>query len=79
MSLYGDLTAAGVEVDHHHSDLYFPANPQTCEILARHPQQKTIARQFTNQGEGTPGTWFDVPFAYDPWWKEAREGRSSPV
>jgi hypothetical protein len=69
MTLYEELTAAGVRISNHESDLYFEASAEAIAILQKYPLQKSNATRFINQVEG--GSWFDVPFAYDPWW-EAR-------
>jgi hypothetical protein len=66
-SLYADLMAAGIVIDNHESDLYFPKTPATEAILARHPDKKAIATIFHHSGNGA--TWFDVPFAYLPYWE----------
>ena len=68
-SLYGDLLAAGVPIDNHESDLYFPDTEQTRAILARFPHSSKLASTFKHQGNGE--RWFEVPFAFLPWW-EAR-------
>ena len=73
MSLYQDLTAAGIPIDNHESDLYFPATPAALEILAQYPQQKKNARHFVDQTK-PPHRWVDVPFEFDPWW----EGKAKP-
>ena len=67
-SLYGDLRAAGVPIDHHESDLYFADSPNSRLILARWLVQVRLATRFENQQDGS--TWWDVPFAYLPWWEE---------
>lgn len=67
-TLYGDLTAAGIPVENHESDLYFPATATSLDILNRHPLQESNARQFTSQIDGK--LWMDVPFAFLPWWEK---------
>lgn len=70
MSLYGDLKAADIPMASHYSDLYFPDTPQTREILARYPLQKSNASGFINQAPPNVGqVWIDVPFAFEPWWQ----------
>lgn len=65
MSLYTDLVEAGVEISNRYSDLYFPANAQTQEIVKRHP--KAVVRAFKNQITKT--VWYEAPFQYDPYWE----------
>jgi hypothetical protein len=65
-TLYAALRAAGIEIDHHESDLYFPETEQTTLILATFPRIKAV--RFTSQIDGKP--WYDVPFGYLPWWEQ---------
>lgn len=64
-SLYGDLLAAHVLMDHHESDLYFADCAAGRELLWRYPRQLAQAKRFYDS-DGNP--WWDVPFAYLPWW-----------
>ena len=68
-SLYAELKQAGVPIANHESDLYFPVTAETRAILDRWPEKAT-ATTFLNQVEG--GLWFDVPFAFIPWWEAKR-------
>lgn len=65
-NVYEDLKAAGIPIANHESDLYFPVTEQSTRILSDYPLHKGNATVFTNQVEG--GQWYDVPFAYVPWW-----------
>ncbi len=75
-SLYEALKAAGIQVANHESDLYFPITAESTAILDRYPTSKGNAEQFNNQVEG--GRWYDVPFAYTPWWdaRKAKGGKA---
>lgn len=64
MSLYTDLIEARQPVSSHYSDLYTPVNEVTRALIKKHG---CTADTFTNQVEG--GTWFDVPFAFEPYWE----------
>jgi len=76
MTLYEEITTAGIPVGCHESDLYFPVTAQSREILSRHPLQKNNATTFRNEAPPNVGEiWYDVPFAYDPFW-EVRRKRS---
>jgi len=66
MSLYKELVEAGIDINSHESDLYCPVTPESTEILARYPEVGWTT--FTHQRTGT--RWYDVPFMYDPWWRE---------
>ena len=65
-TLYQDLQAAGIECSNWQSDLYFPANSQTWEVLKKHPLQFKNAKRFKSNTDGT--MMFDVPFGFDPFW-----------
>ncbi len=66
-SLYDAITQAGICIDHHESDLYFPVTDKSTAILERFPTEKQNSKVFADQrGGGAP--WFDVPFAYTPFW-----------
>ena len=73
-SLWAALKEAGIEMDNHASDLYCPVTPTTQEILARYPTELANSRTFVSQIDGKP--WYDVPFAYVPWW-EARAPKAT--
>ena len=64
-SIYDACLAAGVPMDSHESDLYIPVNETTTAILRRFG---STASTFTNQVAG--GLWYDVPFAFLPWWEK---------
>jgi len=69
-TLYRALVAAGIEIDHHESDLYFPATPEALAILAKFPDKEESARRFQNEAPPHVGeSWVDVPFAYLPYWE----------
>ncbi len=72
MTLYGALVAAGAQIDSHESDLYVEATPEVARILAEFPTECENARTFRSQIDGR--LWWDVPFAFQPWW-DRRLGR----
>ncbi len=67
-SLYEAVLAAGIEHDHHETDLYLPATPQALALLACFPLNDRNAERFTSAIDGKP--WIDVPFAYLPNWSK---------
>lgn len=67
MTIYEDLLAAGIQVSNHESDLYCPVTPESRALVRKHELMVTT---FINQVEG--GTWYDIPFAYDPFWARRR-------
>jgi len=74
--LYDELKEAGIEIDHHESDLYVPNTPEARRILDRHPIEKKNATLFGEHkvvgGRHVDKIWIDVPFAYAPFWRKKR-------
>lgn len=68
MTLYTALIKAGIQIDSHYSDLYFPVTEQTTAILAKFPKQKEIAKKFICNITKKP--CYDVPFAFLPFWEK---------
>ena len=66
-SVYGKLMAAVCKIDSHESDLYVLATPEAEKIL-RASDHWPIVRRFTSNVDGL--RWFDVPFAYLPFWEK---------
>lgn len=75
MGLYKDLVEAGIETDSHESDLYFPVTEQSTAILQTYPQWTKTVERFRHSVNGT--WWYDVPFAFQPWW-DARQVSRCP-
>jgi hypothetical protein len=65
MSIYQDLKAAGVQLDHHESDLYAKVTPESQAIVDGYRFKCNVTR-FTSQIDGL--RWYDIPFAYEPFW-----------
>ncbi len=80
VSLYDRLTAAGFEIDHHESDLYVRVTPESRAIIdawmADNGYGEGFRDTFTSQVDGH--RYFDVPFAYQPYW-EARTPAPAPA
>ncbi len=68
MTLYEAMKAADIETDHHESDLYVPASDAARKVLEDFPEQKAQSSTFVD--DLTKRLWIDIPFAYDPFWKE---------
>ena len=60
------MIAAGVVIAFHESDLYVPVNDVTTAIVQRYKWRKNVVR-FKEQGRNR--MWYDIPFAYTPWWE----------
>lgn len=65
-SLYKKLVDAGVEVSNNESDLYFPANDRTREIVKEF-KSKNITEFKSNI---TGGKMYEAPFMFDPFWEK---------
>jgi len=66
-TIYQEMLKAGVEVSHHESDLYVRVTPESRRVIENY-QFKVTAFQSEVDGQ----LWFDIPFAYDPWWTDRR-------
>ena len=65
------------EIDHHFSDLYVKVSAKSKSILAEY-QKNTDTRCFAEvfQASDGSGQWYDIAFAYDPFWiAVAEKGR----
>lgn len=63
LSFYEAVVAAGLEHDHHASDLYLPATPAALDLMTRY---RIRGKPFKSNIDGA--TWFDIPFMYAPFW-----------
>ena len=70
-TLFQKIVLAGIEFDHHESDLYLKDCPETREILEEFPLNKKNATAFRSEVE-PHDMYLDVPFAYEPWWIKRR-------
>ena len=65
VSLYLRLKTAGVPLDSHESDLYALVTPESWAIVKASGWGGVTT--FTSNIDGK--VWFDLPFAYSPWWE----------
>ena len=68
-TVYARLLAAGVPLDHHESDLYAKITDDSTRILAA-DRSLAHVRRFVSAIDGQ--LWFDIPFAYQPFWDRLR-------
>ena len=66
-TIYQECQKRGIPCRNHESDLYIPMTDETTQLLVDY-DDKITATIFTNQIEG--GWWYDVPFAFDPFWEQ---------
>ena len=70
-TLYDQIIALNVPTDSHESDLYVLATPEVRALLDAHGLDilKASGRTYSTFTSNIDGRlWFDVPFAYQPWW-----------
>lgn len=65
-SIYELAMMAGCELSHHQSDLYLKKTDETQKLVDNY-EFKNIVTTFKSLIDHTP--WFDIPFAYDPFWE----------
>lgn len=70
MAIYEDLIAAGVPTDHHESDLYALVTPESRALVAAY-EYRCHVQTFVSQVDGR--LWYDIPFAYQPFWDRVRQ------
>lgn len=56
----------GMEHSNHYSDLYIPINAETIPLIREYEFRCNVTR-FTNNIDRKP--WYDIPFAYMPYWE----------
>jgi hypothetical protein len=70
MTLYQELVNAGCEIDNHESDLHVKECDKAMSIIFNHffsaGSTMKIPSKFVSNIDGS--TWWDIPFAYDPFW-----------
>ena len=59
----------GEEIAHHESDLYLKKNEVSTNLLSSY-QFRYNVRTFVSNIDRT--VWFDIPFAYDPFWERKK-------
>lgn len=57
------------EISHWTSDLYVKATPEVTAVLQRYDYSHQV---WPFRDQITHKLWYDVPFAYKPWWEGDR-------
>lgn len=78
---YAECVARGIPCHNHESDLYIPVTEETRALVKHYtnppPGHHALARPETFQNQVEGGLWYDVPFAFTPWWeKREQEGKA---
>ncbi len=74
MSIYEDMVKAGVPIASHESDLYVKNTPESNLILINYEYRKNVT-PFVSKIDNT--LWYDIPFAYTPFWDEKERLRKN--
>lgn len=64
------MIEAGVKVANHYSDLYVEVNETSTKLIKDYEFKRNVT-SFFNQVEKK--RWYDIPFAYDPYWVKRAE------
>jgi hypothetical protein len=69
--VYQECVNLGLEIDHWQSDLYVAKTKESIELMER--LKKTNPKEVMNltQFKGTDKRyWYEIPFAYQPYWNQ---------
>lgn len=69
---YAIKTMKPEEIDHHYSDLYLKVNKQSKKLLLDYEFRNNVTMFISNIPPYV--YWFDIPFAYTPYWKNVCSG-----
>ena len=69
MNIYEEMVKVCLadEIGSHNSDLYVPVKPETKEIIEKYEFKASVST-FRDNISGR--LYYDIPFAYSPYWKE---------
>jgi hypothetical protein len=71
LTIYEALKAAGVPLDSHESDLYALVTPESTRIVEAYRFRSNVTT-FVSQIDKK--RWYDIPFAYLPFWEKKSKG-----
>ena len=66
MTIYEQMIKNQVPVGNHESDLYAKVTPMSTLIINEYEHRQNV-KTFKNNVDKT--LWYDIPFAFDPFWK----------
>jgi hypothetical protein len=70
VSIYRELKALNIPIDHHESDLYAKVTPESKAIIDKYRKTNHIT-SFTSRID--KATWYEIPFAFEPFWEAKRK------
>ena len=65
-TIYQEMVKHNIPTDSHESDLYVLKTPES-EAIIRNWDYAYGVTTFVSQIDNR--VWFDIPFAYSPWWE----------
>ena len=65
-TIYQQAVRLGLDIEHHESDLYLRKSEKSGELVDAYEHRANV-RQFVAPDDSL---WFDIPFAFDPFWAE---------
>jgi hypothetical protein len=68
-TLFDRILMDKIPYDNHCSDLYIPVNEKTKKLMENYEFKENV-HTFTSNIDG--GSWYDIPFAYAPYWEKKR-------
>ena len=71
--IYDALKEANVPLDSHYSDLYAEATPDAVRIIGEYRREGKIGPVSTFKSNIDGKRWYDIPFAYAPYWDAVAE------
>ena len=70
-TIYQKMVELGVEMDHYESDLYVVCTKETTELLKDLYDRENYITLYRSEKDRR--LWYEIPFAYDPWWDERKK------
>ena len=70
MDFLNEVRKLDVEIDSWSSDLHVPVTTETTELVSRYEYKQNVTT-FNSNIDGS--LWYDVPFAYNPFWEDAEK------
>lgn len=67
-TIYKQLIQAKLKTSHHESDLYTPVVPESTKIINNYDKDRLSVETFISEIDNQE--WYNIPFAYDPFWEK---------
>jgi hypothetical protein len=81
MTLHEKLVAAGCEIGNHESDLHVKVSEEAIITIVEHAlfcdSTMKMPAKFVSNIDGS--LWYDIPFAYDPFFNKPAKATSKPI